>query len=194
MQEQPTQQQKFDRPKEDFNQLTDFYEVLHTDLNEGDHFRYTHDKYQEFGRDCKYGVVFEKDENNEIIATSYMAKEGYEPFEVFSTNKYKDFRYYKSNGITKFNILDSETTSTDEIKDILESHQQETTLKTIEELEINKVLYVSNNKYKKTDREIKKMYLFSKNDTSLKVKNSPDSNKSTNIKGECVYKKYLFYQ
>jgi hypothetical protein len=193
MQETTTPQQ-FNKPKEDFDQLKDFYEVSHLDLQESDHFRYTHLKYKQLGRGCHYAVVFEKDENDEIIATNYKPEAGHKPFSMYSTNKYKKYRFYKTDNKVKFNELDLDTTPTEEIKDIFETHQQEVTLKTIEELEINKDFYVSNNKFQKTDREVKKLYLVSVSKTQLEVKNNQEAPRTRKMKGECEFKKYLFYQ
>ena len=180
--------------KENFEQLKYFDEVQHTDLKEGDHFRYTHDKYKEYGRSCKYGVVFEITDENEIIATTLKPQEGHEPFELFSTNRYKNYRFYKNNNPKKFQDLDTEATTAEEQKKILKDFNVEVKHCPKDKLKINELVYISNMLYKKTTRTIKKHYLCNISPDTLTIKNSPDSPKSRNIKIDCIFKKYLTYQ
>tara|TARA_R110000851_G_scaffold72_2_gene310 strand:- start:2346 stop:2618 length:273 start_codon:yes stop_codon:yes gene_type:complete len=81
--------------KENFDKLRGFTEISNKDLNINDHFRYTCDKYKEYGRDCKYGIVVEIDDDGEITAQCYKPRPEYKPFELNTDNSYKNFRFYK---------------------------------------------------------------------------------------------------
>jgi hypothetical protein len=83
--------------KENFNKLKGFSEVSNKDLDIGDHFRYTCDKWKDVGRDCKYGIVVAIDDDGEITAQCYKPRPHYKPFGLYTSNSDKNFRFYKKN-------------------------------------------------------------------------------------------------
>ena len=62
-------------------------------IKAGDHVRYTKNKYKEEGRQCRYVIIKEIDENNNFICNSY--KERYPNWTVNPTHKFKEFRFYR---------------------------------------------------------------------------------------------------
>ena len=134
----------------------------------------------------------EKDEDDEIIATTLNPKPNYTPFALRSTNKEKRFRFYKKK-VQKSSIMSDEVRA-EEIEQIKAKHEIYVLCKEFEDLNADDEIYISNCKYQKDERMTKKYYLSSKSKKFLYIKSKKESDNVRELNINCPFKKYQFYQ
>ena len=179
--------------KENFAELQDYLECQPSELEVGEKFKYTQQIFQKRERCVKIGVVFEFDEDDgQIIAIPNGTNHDFDPYKLDINHKYKFLRFYKKNKNSNYQEIDNNTT-TDELEQLEKQYECKFEILTPEKLTEDMIIYYSNNKWKKTTREMKKgYYQYTKGDI-ISVKSTQESVRNTNINTKCRHKKYLMY-